>query len=109
MEKVIPTMTETTFLNWVVELAEAGGWLVYHTHDSRRSQPGFPDLTLAKNGRTIFAELKTEKGKVRPAQQVWLNELQKNEQLEVFLWRPSNIDEIVDKLMGHQNDGPLGR
>tara|TARA_Y100000593_G_scaffold10345_1_gene18709 strand:- start:1186 stop:1506 length:321 start_codon:yes stop_codon:yes gene_type:complete len=102
MDKIIPTMTETTFLNWVVELAEAGRWLVYHTHDSRRSQPGFPDLTLAKGSRTIFAELKTEKGKVRPAQQLWLNELRKNKHLEVYLWRPSDIDEIVEKLMGHQ-------
>ncbi len=39
---------EGDFQAGVVRLAELRGWLVYHTHDSRRSQPEFPDLTLAE-------------------------------------------------------------
>tara|TARA_R110000744_G_scaffold112956_1_gene211702 strand:+ start:277 stop:606 length:330 start_codon:yes stop_codon:yes gene_type:complete len=109
MDKITSTMSETTFLNWVMDLANQATWLVYHTHDSRRSQPGFPDLTMAKGGRLIFAELKSEKGRVSPHQQVWLNQLEKIKGVEVYLWRPSHIDEIVDKLMGHQNGSPLAK
>ena len=102
MAKKTPTMTETQFLKSVVSVAEDGGWLVYHTYDSRRSQAGFPDLVMTKAGRTIFAELKSQKGRIKAAQQNWLDELGKTQGLEVFLWRPSDMDEVVKNLMGHR-------
>lgn len=37
---------EKDFQQRVINLAESLGYLVYHTHDSRRSQPGFPDQKL---------------------------------------------------------------
>ena len=103
------SVSEKDFLAGVTELATLAGWLVYHTYDSRKNQAGFPDLTMAKGGRLIFAELKSEKGRVSPHQQVWLNQLEKIKGVEVYLWRPSHIDEIVDKLMGHQNGSPLAK
>ena len=102
MAKKTPTMTETQFLKSVVSVAEDGGWLVYHTYDSRRSQAGFPDLVMPRAGRTIFAELKSQKGRIKAAQQEWLDVLDKTEGLEVFLWRPSDMDEVVKNLMGHR-------
>jgi len=102
MAKKTPTMTETQFLKSVVSVAEDGGWLVYHTYDSRRSQAGFPDLVMTRAGRTIFAELKSQKGRIKAAQQNWLDELRKTKGLEVFLWRPSDMDEVVKNLMGHR-------
>ena len=102
MAEKTPTMTETQFLRSVVSVAEDGGWLVYHTYDSRRSQAGFPDLVMTRAGRTIFAELKSQKGRVKAAQQEWLDALDKTEGLEVFLWRPSDMDEVVKNLMGHR-------
>ena len=102
MAKKTPTMTETQFLKSVVSVAEDGGWLVYHTYDSRRSQAGFPDLVMTRAGRTIFAELKSQKGRIKAAQQEWLDALDKTEGLEVFLWRPSDMDEVVKNLMGHR-------
>ena len=42
---------------------EPGGWLAYHTHDSRRSEPGFPDINAQELNlpyRSIYLELKTE-------------------------------------------------
>ncbi len=39
---------EKPFQAQVVELARLSGWLTYHTHDSRRSQSGFPDLVLVR-------------------------------------------------------------
>lgn len=79
----------------VVEAAERLGWLVYHTFDSRRSQPGYPDLTLvrASDGRLIHVELKRERGTFRPEQVIWLGELRevaRERGTEVYTWRPSD-------------------
>ena len=100
--KVEQPMTEAEFLASVTDVANLGQWFIYHTYDSRRSQAGFPDLVLAKNGRVIFAELKTKKGRVRPDQQMWLDELEKHRGIEVYLWRPADMDFIVKTLLGRQ-------
>ena len=42
------TLKESDFQRAVIEMARLHGWLVYHTHDSRRSAPGFPDLVLVQ-------------------------------------------------------------
>ncbi|HEY3492176.1 MAG TPA: VRR-NUC domain-containing protein [Solirubrobacterales bacterium] len=93
-------MTEKEFLECVVALAAFGGWrLVYHTHRSDRSQPGFPDLVLVRpqHGELVFAELKSERGRLSPAQQEWLDGLRRAGQ-EAYLWRPSDMDEIQARL-----------
>ena len=64
-------MREREYQDMIVKAASYLGYAVYHTFDSRRSQPGYPDLTLCKDGRLIFLEVKTEKGKVRPEQIAW--------------------------------------
>lgn len=63
-------MTEAQFQRTVIEAAQHLGWLCYHTHDSRRSQEGFPDLVLVRD-RVLFVELKTDKGKLTFSQQTW--------------------------------------
>jgi hypothetical protein len=74
----------------IVEAARYLGYRHYHTTDSRKSQPGFPDLVLVHRttGRVIFAELKSETGRVTDAQQEWLTLLGKLH--EVYLWRPAH-------------------
>src|SRR5688572_19177552 len=42
------TQTERAFQAQVVKYARLMGWTAYHTHDSRRSQAGFPDLVLVR-------------------------------------------------------------
>ena len=79
--------------------------LVYHTHDSRRSAPGFPDLVLAHpDGRLIFAELKRDGQYPKTEQRLWLSALsrvaEENPLVEVFLWRPSDWENIVHSLGG---------
>ena len=97
---------EADFQAAVIELAELQGWRVYHTHDSRGSQPGFPDLTMVRRQRLIFAELKCEDGYPTDEQTAWLtdlgrvaDEIQQNSiisptGLEVYLWHPSDWPEI---------------
>lgn len=97
----LPAISEKQFMAQVVQLAKMLGWRVYHTHDSRRSEPGFPDLVMvrviygdvATAGRTIFAELKAEKGRLTAEQAEWYLAL-KHSGDEVYVWRPSDFDEI---------------
>lgn len=64
-------MTEKQFQQTIVDMARLLGWRVYHTHDSRRSQPGFPDLVLVRD-RIVFLEVKTATGRLSDAQGEWI-------------------------------------
>jgi len=100
-------LTEAQHQEAVIDLARACGWLVYHTLNSRGSESGFPDLVLVRGARLVFAELKSERGKVKPDQQVWLDALAVvkgsydetvEDIVEVYLWRPSDWREIEQVL-----------
>lgn len=93
MTKELQIMTEKEWQTLVVSLCRTLGYMTYHTHDSRRSNPGFPDLVIVGHGHVIFAELKTDKGRVRPKQMEWITELQHNG-AEAYIWRPHNYDNI---------------
>lgn len=108
-------MTEAEFLAAVKELAAYSGWLCYHTHDSRRSDPGFPDLVLVRGGTLIFAELKSKYGRVSAEQKVWLNELAalddhremgSGPNLEVVVWRPADWPRIEALLTPRRWESP---
>ncbi len=66
-------LSERAFQRQIVQLAELMGWRTYHTYDSRRSNPGFPDLVLVRAPRVIFAELKRQRGRVTAAQTEWVD------------------------------------
>ena len=51
---------------------------------------GFPDLVLAKPGRLLFVELKSENGRLSQEQARWLAALGLTERAEVKVWRPSD-------------------
>lgn len=91
-------MTEAQLQSAIIDCARSLGWLVYHTHDSRHSPAGYPDLTLG-HGRfgIVFAELKDAKRKTTFAQETWLEVLAEHEnatagvgRVQVFLWRPDD-------------------
>lgn len=88
---VAARMTEAQLQAMVVTAARTLGWLVYHTHDSRRSQPGFPDLVLVHpvQRRVLWRELKTERGRVSSAQDEWIHALTRAGQ-DVAVWRPAD-------------------
>ena len=89
-------LPEAALLRQIITLAKRTGWKVYHTHDSRHSEAGFPDLVLAKPGRLIFAECKRRTGKLTAAQAQWLDLLRHTlPTLEVYTWRPADWPAIV--------------
>jgi hypothetical protein len=86
--------TEEGFQDAVVQLARLHGWLMYHTHDSRHSPEGFPDLVLVRPPDLLFVELKTATGTLTQAQKDWLCTLGDCPGVEVHVWRPSDWDVI---------------
>lgn len=95
-------MTEGEFQAAVIGLARLHGWKVAHFRPAltakgwrtpMQGDRGFPDLVLAKGGRVIFAELKA-KGKYPTHEQTdWINEL-RGENVEVYVWRPTDMDQV---------------
>ena len=96
-------MDEKAFQSAVVRLARQFGWRVYFTWSSMHSPAGYPDLTMCRPasngqpGRLIFAELKTDRGKLTPAQEEWLADL-RAVGAEAHCWRPSDVDTIAEVL-----------
>ena len=66
------TMAEKEMQEAIRRAAIAHGYAVYHTHDSRHSPAGFPDVIAIKGGRVLVLELKAQRGRVSDAQWAWL-------------------------------------
>lgn len=88
-------MTESELLSAVIELAQLSGWMVHHDRPARtdkgwrtaiQGNPGYPDLTLVRDGVVIFAELKSEGGRLTDGQKQWAEALNGN----MVVWRPSD-------------------
>ena len=90
-------LSESAFQDSVRATAERLGWLVYHTHDSRCSDAGWPDLAMVRGNRLLLAELKKIGGRVRPEQELWLGALRQTPN-EVYLWTPDDWDAIEEVL-----------
>ncbi len=95
-------LSEAQLSALVVELARIGRWRKYHTWSAKKSPRGFPDWILIRDGRMVAAELKSEKGPLRPEQREWLDELDQVPGVEAYLWRPSDWDLIVETLTGRK-------
>ena len=93
--KMVKAIPEREFQQQVIDLAHIFHWRVYHTWMSIHSAGGFPDLTLARGNRLIFAETKSEKGRLTLAQAEWLEILKATGKCEVYVWMPSDWPEIV--------------
>jgi hypothetical protein len=101
------TMTEAQLLACIRQLCKRlGHWYIYHTFCSKKSEPGFPDLVLVRaqsvaySGRLIFSELKREGESPTLPQQKWLEAIGGSvEGVEHYIWRPSDLDNIVEILL----------
>lgn len=78
------SMTEEDLQSAIIELAQLYGWHIHHVRPARsirgwwtpvQGNIGFCDLVLAKDGCVIFAELKSERGRIRPEQVEWMHAL----------------------------------
>lgn len=95
---------EALFLDQVCTIARLQGWLVFHPTPHRVGSAawrtdgkGFPDLCLAHQQRgVLFAELKTEQGKLSHDQLVWRASLMSH--AEYHIWRPSDLEAIAKRL-----------
>ena len=88
-------LTEAQFLAQVKDLAKIYRWKLYHPFLSKWSERGYPDITLIRPPRIIFAELKRENGKLTTSQQEWAELLQSCPGVEYHIWKPPDFDKIV--------------
>lgn len=114
-ERRFRELTESQFQRQVTSLAQMLGWhwvhvsygpklnragavVRYTTPTTGTMAQGWPDLVLVrpKDSRLIFAELKRETGKTSPEQDTVLDILRSlSPMVEVYVWRPSEVDEIA--------------
>ena len=98
---------ERDFQNLVEGIMRANRWSVYSVRRSdlaMASLSGYPDITAWRvaDKRLIFAELKTDTGRVSEAQKQVLDELRQLPFAEVYLWRPKNLAEIRQIVEFHE-------
>ena len=101
------TVSEAAFQDAVIDLAHVLGWKVAHFRPAKTNQgwrtpvaadgKGFPDLVMVRGERLIFAELKSEKGKMSPEQDAWMEALRFTGAL-IAVWQPRHWDHIVQEL-----------
>lgn len=106
-----PALREREWQRQVLELAQILGWRTMHVRPAMGSKKhgwvtptslsGWPDLTLwhPKQKRVVFVELKTDRGRLTDGQREVLGSLLGAGQ-EVYVWRPSELDEVQACLSG---------
>lgn len=108
-------LLESAWQDQVIGLARSYGWRVAHFHDSRReivrrgqrqlvgdtAARGFPDLVLVRPPELLFVELKTDRGRVAPAQREWLLSLEEVERAV------GNVTNLLERAVaaGHVQGG----
>jgi hypothetical protein len=94
------TISERRWQEQVLAWADRGGWLAYHTFDSRRSAPGFPDLVLLRRDWLRLPELKANHGHLSARQEVWQTGIAQVRNIEGGVWYPRDYQLVRDILLG---------
>ena len=95
----LPAESERSFQGRLRRAALDLGWRYYHTHDSRGSDEGWPDVALAKPGQPLLlCELKRAGQKPTMAQLTWISLLNTTTRVEAGVYRPADWDLLVAKL-----------
>ena len=107
--------SEASFQKRVKETAEWFGWMTFSIRQStivsaktgKRvsvvTKAGWPDVVLGKGARVLFREIKTDTGKVSPAQQKW-GDLLLRAGCDWDVWRPRDWNEI-ERTLGAVSGG----
>lgn len=92
-------VTEKDFMRQVIDLAKIFGWWCYHPTLSKWSEKGWPDLVMLRerDGRSLFVELKANRGVVSADQHLVHARLLACG-MDMRVWRPADMDEIVSVL-----------
>ena len=100
------TVSEKLWQEQVIQLANTCAWDAHHIRPAKYGATwktdglaGMPDLILiGKRGQgIIWAELKTDKGKLSEVQEARIVQLISNGE-EVHIWRPRDLDKIAERL-----------
>lgn len=105
-------ISEEDLLTFVLDAAKRGGWFKCHFRPAQTAKgwrtplqgdSGFPDVVLVHGElqRCVFAELKSRRGSLRPDQELWIDALKQVPGVEVYVWKPADMSEIKDVLLGH--------
>ncbi len=91
--------TEAQFQTEIITVADQLGWMYYHTHNSKHSPSGWPDLVLLHPVRRklIIWELKSRKGKATLAQIAWINGLRSVGINAAVKWPVDWADESIQR------------
>lgn len=97
--RVARTMTEAQLQASVLELCRDLGLYAYHTYDSRRCEPGWPDLVIVGAGGILFRELKDQRNMPTPEQR-HVGRLLLAAGASWAIWRPGDLvtGQILDQL-----------
>jgi hypothetical protein len=98
-------ISEADLQRTVMDAAKTFGWKVAHFRAVQQARGwgvpyegdvGLPDLVLARNGKILLAELKSDRGVATVEQKTWLAAAGGNGRL----WRPADLPTILDELRG---------
>lgn len=95
-------MTEADLQAAVTDHAQLMGWAIFHARPARTTTgwatpvqyqgAGFPDLVLVRE-RVVWAELKSQRGRLSADQQTWQARL-RAAGCEHYVWRPGDWPDI---------------
>jgi hypothetical protein len=96
--------TEAQFQDAVANLAKLLGWRRAHFRSGLAAKgyrtpvqydgAGYPDLTLVRPPRVVFAEMKSQTGRLSETQREWLADLAACPGIESYVWRPGDWFDI---------------
>ena len=98
---IIAHIDEKAFQTIVVTTAREHGWMVKNNIcEHSKSEPGFPDLVMVKEGKILFVELRSDKDKFTAEKHEWLKALSTHQRncgsTFVQLWPISEWDRIKE-------------
>lgn len=101
------SMTERDLSQHVVNLARMLGWRVarWPTFRSTATDPGVPDLVMAKGDRVYFVELKSQSGLLSDDQRAWYELITNTSHMAaphvvMWVWRPSSwLDGTIERVL----------
>jgi hypothetical protein len=102
-------MTEDELVLAVMDALMRSGWTVTHHRRSDRAitqgDPGEPDVRGVKDGRALWIECKSYRGRLTDAQVLWLAQLREVPDAVVRVIRPDDLTPFVQEL--HRTAGML--